>query len=289
MLTSAFAALLGLLAQNQAPSGQAPPSQFELNGFILEQSSSDIAGAFPRLFQADTTDDGWIYHTYVVDRTTGSYMSFKFPSGSAYAIAIQIAGGPGTPMRPFLGLSLGAPTAEVVAVLGPPSSTRRLSDWPAVSWTYDNRNYSLEVDTLGRLSSIQIFGYDGFSDSLVDTLPDIGILRGALAHRDVDAVLTMVAPDLELRWNGQPVHYGTSARQALSDSTSTMAQAMFGPTLSALTVLSAPRAMVRATPEIRGEHTRTVRYRPPGTAEYPTLVFVAYVGSWRLWEADFGP
>jgi hypothetical protein len=289
MCILAFAGVLSLLVQAQAPASQAPPSQFELNGFILEQSSSDIAGAFPRLFRADTTNDGWIYRTYIVDRATGSYMSFKFPSGSVYAIAIQIAGGPSTPMRPFLGLRLGAPSPEIVAALGPPSSTRRLPDWPAVSWAYDGRNYSLEVDTLGRLSSIQIFGYDGIPDSLQDTLPDLKALHRALANRDVDAVLSMVAPDLELRWKGQPLHYGTSARQAVSDTASAFAQALFGPTPSVLAVLSAPGSMDQGTRELRGERTRTIRYRPQSTIEYPTLVFVAYVGAWRLWEADFGP
>lgn len=268
---------------------QTAPSQVLLNGFLIGQAATDISDAFPKLFQADTTEDGWVYRTYILDRATHSYMSFKFPTGSEFTTSVQIAGAPGTPMIAFSGVRLGSSEAEILEAFGPPSEKRRLPDWPATAWDYDDRNYSFEVDTLGQLSSIQVFGYQGLVSPPDSSLPDLKSLSKVLAAKDPDALLPLLAGDFEGRWHHQPLHFKGAARSALADSTTDIFSALYGPEPSLLALLTGPPVLTRAIREVRLGDVRTVRYRPAEPADYPSIVFVALPGGWRIWEIDFGP
>src|SRR5205809_7003960 len=85
------------------------PSQRELNGFLLGQHKDAIAASFAKVLQIDTTSDGWINRSYLLDRPHRAYMSFKFSHGRLdYATSVQVAGDSGTPMVPFVGIVLGS-------------------------------------------------------------------------------------------------------------------------------------------------------------------------------------
>jgi hypothetical protein len=267
---------------------QLPPSQRELNGFLIGQQAEAIGASFPALFQVDTASDGWIYRTYLVDRATHSYMSFKFPPGSSLALSVQIAGGKGTPMRPFLGVQLGDSEDVLRARFGPPTRTKRLADWPATVWDYASRNYSFEVDTTGRLSSIQIYTDDGFPTEAPTEDPALDDLSTSLEFRDQDDVLEMLAPDVVLNWRGRSMHFPKGARQSLADSTSEFDKALFGPWPSLRLLLERYASTLQAERGVRLGGKQTLGYRLPG-APYPSVVFVASEGAWRVWEVDFGP
>jgi hypothetical protein len=215
-------------------------------------------------------------------------MSFKFPPGSPFSLSVQIAGGKGTPMRPFLGVQLGDSEDVLRARFGPPTRVKRLADWPATGWEYAGRNYSFEVDTTGRLSSIQIYTEDGFPAGPPTEDPALDDLSTALEFRDQDDVLEMLAPDVVLRWHGRSLHFPKGARQSLTDSTSEFAKALFGPWPSLAQLLERYATTLEPQRGVRLGGKDTWRYRLPG-AVYPSVVFVANAGAWRVWEVDFGP
>jgi hypothetical protein len=90
-------------------------------------------------------------------------------------------------MHPFLGVVLGSDTARVSARLGPPSTVEPESDPPLLLWSYGNRNYSVEFTPAGRLSSIQLFGYDGFGRLPPEPLPRLELLREGLVQQECNA------------------------------------------------------------------------------------------------------
>ncbi len=146
--------------------GAQAPSQRELNGVLIGQYKDAIAASFAKIIQVDTTTDGWIYRTYALDRSHRAYMSFKFPHDRPdYTASVQIAGDSGTPMIPFLGLVLGDRRESLLIHLGQPKHITHERDLNLDLYDYDDRNYSVEVDSLGRVSSIQILGDDGFAKS----------------------------------------------------------------------------------------------------------------------------
>src|SRR2546422_3227557 len=160
-MKSGSLAAIGLLAVFVPTVRAQLPSQRELNGFLIGQHKDAIAGSFARLMHADTTTDGWIDRVYLVDGLHHAYMAFKFPHDRIdFTISVQIAGDSGTPMLPFLGLRLGDHCEVLVARLGRPSQIDHEADLNLDLYQYAHRNYSVEVDAQGRVSSIQIFAYD---------------------------------------------------------------------------------------------------------------------------------
>ena len=55
-------------------------SQRQLNGFLIGQHRDAIAASFSTVLRVDTTSDGWLYRSYLLDTTHHAYMSFKFSS-----------------------------------------------------------------------------------------------------------------------------------------------------------------------------------------------------------------
>src|SRR2546430_5936982 len=48
--------------------------------FLIGQHRDAIAASFSTVLRVDTTSDGWLNRTYLLDKTHHAYMSFKFPS-----------------------------------------------------------------------------------------------------------------------------------------------------------------------------------------------------------------
>ena len=103
---------------------QNPPSQRELNGFLIGQDADAIAGGFSTQPKEQKYDDGWIDRVYALDSLNTSFMVFGYPDSLHDCLSIQITGRMGTEMRPFLGLKLGDPREKIIASLGPPSKVQ---------------------------------------------------------------------------------------------------------------------------------------------------------------------
>jgi hypothetical protein len=57
---------------------QSPPSQYELNGFLLGQHIKSINQQLGAPAQEQHTDDHWVNRVYIMDRAHHAYMVFKF-------------------------------------------------------------------------------------------------------------------------------------------------------------------------------------------------------------------
>lgn len=204
------------------PPFDAPPSQYELNGYLLGQGKASIRRALGAPFQTIPHEDGWMDEAYLLSRPYHAYMGFKFePGDSLHAIAVQVAGDPGTAMRPFLGIHLGSTRQEVEARFGPPSEVSHEDDVDVDLLTWAGRNYSFEVDTAGRVNSIQILGYEGIRERPLDTEPDpLARLKATAATGSTDSLLAILAPDLAFIQDSVVTRFTRAPRVELDDPTS---------------------------------------------------------------------
>lgn len=289
-MTSKCVALLLVLANASAPvAGAQALSQRELNGFLLGQHKDAIAASFTTVLRVDTTSDGWVYRTYLLDRARHAYMSFKFPQNPAdFAVSVQIAGDSGTLMVPFVGLALGSSRDALLARFGRPSRVEHQSDVNTDLYDYDNSNYSFEVNAHGLVSSIQILGEEGFPKPPTGAPPSLDSLAYAL-EAGGEAALQYLASDVEIYRAGKAVSFRHRALTDLQSDTSEIAVALFQGPKSLSAILHTPTIRASADVNLRvwehGSSGWVWKFAPPtAVAE---LVFKASAGRWRVWEVRY--
>ena len=278
--------LLGALLPVHSATAQSQPSQMELNGFLLGQHRGSLDHALGVPFQVDTQSDGWTDRVYGLDRAYHAYMAFKFTAQRpAYAVSIQVAGRPGTPLRPFLGLTLGSPRAEIVARLGPPTSVTPEPDLHLELLEYAGRNYSFEVDSTGVLSSIQIFGHDGLPERPTSHEQDpLERFRAALVSGAVDSLMKVLAPDAEFYRGSQVVTYERAPRTELEDHASSIWAFLFADSIGLASAVRVKPSDSAVRIEESGMVGLVYKYDAGPVRE---LFFAWFPGGYRLWEARF--
>ncbi len=266
---------------------QSPPSQTELNGFLLGQYKKVLDNTFGTPYKEIKTEDGWLYLAYLLDKQSEAYMWFKFTNDDQkHVFSIQIEGLPTTKMTPFLGLRLGDDKSRVMAVLGQPSAIRPDNELKLELYKYDGRNYSVEINAQGKLSSIQIFGYEGFLQE-PKSFPRIEKLQQYVLQRDIDGLMTVLAPDFEAYKGGQTYTFSTAARSELSHASSPLVRFLLGDRDSLRAVFAVER--LNGEPEIR-IYTKAAPgrvFKFPRSKIIREIVYKFFAGDWKVWEVQF--
>jgi hypothetical protein len=199
-------------------------------------------------------------------------------------ISIQIAGNVGTPMRPFLGLLLGDDKLKVQRALGDPTRIEPEEAYYVDLYTYADRNYSLEINRAGKLSSIQIMGYAGFDKRPSSAVPDVESFRKLVVNRDVDGLLAALAGDLEIYQGDRTYDFSQSARAVFADPKSEISRLLLGDEGS----LRAAFTTEKFEPDAQ---IRLYEKGPPGSAVkfahskiVQEVVYKAEGGAWKVWE-----
>jgi hypothetical protein len=284
---SRFFLLLSLLSPAVLAQSKFPPSQRGLNGFLLGEDAAPIAAGFDTLLKDQRYNDGWTDRVYSLDSAGTSYMVFGFSDSSDDCMSIQITGKSKTPMHPFLGLRLGDAREKVIATLGTPSQIRHLQRHAMSFLHYDNRNYSVELDSIGRLWSIRILGYEGFAGVPPDSVPDLSTTFAALRSGDPDMILEALAPDVELIANDTAYSFMGAPLDVVSNRATRFSQLLYaGPSSLAALDESQIRAAV-LDPQSSDDAAHVLRYIFPDNSPVKDVVFVVHAGEWRIWDARF--
>lgn len=285
------AVLLAALAAQHAAA--APPTTvLELNGWMLGQHQSAVSAYYPTPYQSH--DAGPIRNdVHVLDRDSKTYMIFSIDESrpTNYLLMVQLTGGP-TPAQKhaFLGLRLGDPAARVREVLGEPDQTRT-SDLPGVTmWDYTQRNYTVEIGADDRLYSIRLEYWTGLPSAPPKEevgAPPLKPFTDAIKKRDVEALVKLLMPDVEVYIDGEPQQVAGPFRDQLADPTSPVAAALFGKPVSVAKAL----ANAAGPPEVDVRIWEdagvgwVVKYpQPKSGPQIVELVWKYYPGGWRVWE-----
>jgi hypothetical protein len=262
---------------------QFPPSQRELNGYLLGQDAKPLSEGFDSLIREQKYSDGWIERVYSLDTAHSAFMVFGFSDSSDDCLSIQITGEAGTSMRPFLGLRLGDTREKINEILGLPTQVQHLAATHLEFLQYRHRNYTVELDSLGNLWSIRILGYRGFPENPPDSLPELATVFQSLRSKDPEIILEALAPDAELIVGDSVYTFAGSAFDVVSDPSSRFAQLLYS---SPTGLASLDRSFIRvATPDPASLSVNVPKYEFPPNSPVEDVVFVVHAGKWRIWEA----
>ncbi len=137
------------------------------------------------------------FEAFVISEEPVLYMVFQYHKDEPELIhSIQITGADGKHDPEFRGLRLGMTPGEVEKVLGKPSKKASVGEHGTL-WEFDKTNYSVEISTANKLSSIRIFDRPaGAPDQkALPKFPDYVKTLQAGTNSELSALL---APDLEL-------------------------------------------------------------------------------------------
>jgi len=281
------AALLCLVLYASAAAAENPPSQIELNGFLLGQYVKMLDSTFGTPFQEEMTEDGLAYRAYVLSKESQGYMVFQSTTERPqYIFSIQITGKVGTNTTPFLGLRLGDDKSKVLQVLGKPSKVKRVQELKLEYLTYKNRNYSVEIDEEGRLYSIRILGFEGFPEKPKE-FPKIEGFKRCVVDRDVDCLLTQLAPDFEVYKEGQLYTFTSGARTELMNPESPVVRLLLGDKDSVRAVFAEERSPGESEFRMYEKGSIDVVFKFYKSKIISEIVYTTFAGQSRVWEIRF--
>jgi len=188
----------------------------DLYGFRLGQFKETAANELGEPFQEGELDDGYKYQAFIIKSDSNSYMIFGCAPEQADIIrSIQISerkGKNATTDTGFKGLKLGTSKKQVEQMLGKPDEKKDIGDYGEL-WSYDERaNYSIEIGTNGKLSSVKI--WDIYSDDTPDVtkLPKFkNVIKLMSSKNNVD-MASILAPGIEIYYKDQTLFFNKSLK-----------------------------------------------------------------------------
>jgi hypothetical protein len=178
----------------------------ELAGFSIGQYRAVVKNELGDPVKTDKYSDGFEYEIYLIDPDTSLYMIFEYsPVDLEIVWSIQLTGK--AYHTDFKDLHLGADESLVRKALGVPSKRVDIHEY-GQKWQYDGRNYSVEISTKGKLSSIKITDDSDqfFPKATVSAIPSYEQVAAALNSNDRSTVKAVLCPDVEV-YRGDSTYY----------------------------------------------------------------------------------
>ncbi|HEY0653777.1 MAG TPA: hypothetical protein VGD65_11645 [Chryseosolibacter sp.] len=259
----------------------------ELAGFVLGQARKNVHAQLGPPFQRSLHTDGWLSEFHKLKPDTSVYALFKYnPADTSRIYAIELVGEKFPEMHPFRGLKLGDTKEKVSATLGKSDRTETVDDPPVTTYFYNNENYSVDIDDRGLLYGIQIFG-NILAHKPVGT-PSVKHFKNAVVSKNIDSLVSWLAPDAELHKGGKVVTYRVGARAELADANSEFRKLLLGDTGSLYFVFAKEYAEgtseSRMHPELN-QMTMVDKFFDSNTIS--EIVFRTHAGKWKVYEVIF--
>lgn len=258
--------------------------EIDLNGFRLQQYLSVVDKTLGNPFKTMEMGDmvANLYHldndAYIV---VGHYKKYK------YNIALLQITGKSRTALPFKNLVLGDSKEKVIQMLGKPDKVEVEGDSnPKLTmYSYNARNYSVELDENDRLYSIQI---DTTSDLMTKTdsaESEWNDFKAAVLSKKFAAVSEYLKPDVEIYKSGKTLSIDTKFSDFQKAPNKEFASALIGDKNSVLQEISQsePVQEFRLTEKIG----MGIVYKFPNGKILNEIVFFPFGGKYRVYEIDF--
>lgn len=181
-------------------------TEISLNGFRLQQFVNIAPGVLGAPLQSRETEHLGMT-AYPVD--ANSFMVVTHHKSHPHNISKLQLTGSATSALAFKGLTLGDPKDKVLSVLGPPDEIEKINEPKVSLYRYRARNYTVELDESDRLYSIQIFMTTELNEKRDVTKDDWKDFKAAVISKDVQKVLEMMRPDVEIFKSGKTLSIRT--------------------------------------------------------------------------------
>lgn len=257
-------------------------SEIELNGWRLQQLFQAVEASMGTPVKVAEQGDEHL-RAYMIDER--AYMVFGYHK--AYPNHVHSVQLTGTTERAlaFRGLRLGDPWERVREVLGEPDTRVEVDDPRVTRHEYDDANFSVEIDTEGRLFSIRLHT----SAEIVANLPEADNpwpgFKAAVLAGDFAALAEWLRPDVEVYTAGRILSIEGRYRDLVETPDPALLAALLGGDDSVRV------ALARAEP---GQELRMIEkvgigpvYKFPAGSPLEEIVFLPYAGRYRVYEIAF--
>ena len=282
--------LFFILFASQVAFSQVTDGEVELAGFILGQYRRTVHEQLGPPLERRKTEEGWIYEFHAIKPDTSVYALFKYPVWDTTRIySIQLTGDQHPDELVGLrGIRLGTSIDEVTRVFGTPSKKEAVDDPPVDIHYYDHKNYSFDFDrNTGKLFGIQIYGRI-LEEKPLASSPELHSFRNAVLSKNVDSLISHIAPDAEFYKAGKVITYKVGARNEFENHESEMVKHLLSDSNSLLYVFRTEKAS--AVSERRIYNTKgdvTTVYKFPESQVINEIVFLPHAGRWKVYEVRF--
>ena len=262
----------------------APAHEVALNGFLIYQFRDTVKKVLGKPFQTGKTERSE-YEAYAMG--DDAYMAFEYlKDHKDWVYSIQISGSKAR-MAPFKGLVLGDSREKVLAALGKPDRTEKVSNGRKELLVYDAENCSVEVDTKGRLVSIRIYWYeDLFTPPDGDNEKNWNAFRRAIQKKDFKAISGYFRPDAEIYRDGQVLSIDRAFEPFFLASKGKFFDAILSDKNS---VYSEVKSNVSDRMDMRLHEKMGPGFvhKFPKSKVLEEIYFLPYAGKWRIYEVKF--
>jgi hypothetical protein len=261
--------------------------EIELAGFVLGQHRQTVHAQLGAPIQVSRQKDGWVYEFHKFTPDTSVYGLFKYsPSDTNRIYGIEMVGKRYEEMHPFRGIRLGATQDKVFAALGQHDRTEKIEDPPLTTQFYKHKNYSVDIDSKGHLYGIQIFG--NIMNNTPTHDPSIKGFKNAILTKNIDSLITWLAPDVEILKGEKVLRYSHGARVELNNPNSEFTKSLFAETQSVWYAFA--KEYAEGTSETRlhpqlNQITSVDKFFDSNVIS--EIVFRTHAGKWKVYEIRF--
>jgi len=185
----------------------------DLYGFKLGQYRETAKNELGNPIQYGKFDDGFVYEAYLLKPDTSLYIIFEYAARDTNIIwSIQVSGSNSTTDVGFKNATLGIDKIQTEKLFGKPTSIEDIGDY-GNKWDYDKTNFSLEVNTKGKLSSIKVLDNSGelFPNGPdLKKIPSFDDIRIILSSNNNEEILKLLSGDIEVYKNDSTYYFKKS-------------------------------------------------------------------------------
>lgn len=185
----------------------------DLYGFKLGQYRETAKNELGNPIQYGKFDDGFVYEAYLLKPDTSLYIIFEYAARDTNIIwSIQVSGSNSTTDVGFKNATLGIDKIQTEKLFGKPTSIEDIGDY-GNKWDYDKTNFSLEVNTKGKLSSIKVLDNSGElfpSGPDLKKIPSFDDIRIILSSNNNEEILKLLSGDIEVYKNDSTYYFKKS-------------------------------------------------------------------------------
>lgn len=262
---------------------------YDLNGFRLRQYREAVFNELGEAPQSGAMGDDMEYEAFFLSEEPLVYMVFQYRLPyDGLIFSIQITGDDPRIDLGFRGLRFGASEQDVIKALGQPARRIDVGE-RGTRLEFDKANFSVEVNTEKRLSSVRIM-----DDDDVVSLPDP---KSIPAFKDMVKTLSsgtnaemseLISPDLELYVDGKATFFGRRLRAEIASDTSKIFSTIRGLSKELAAVNESKPDEFEANLRLRmgADPMHVIKFKK--TKKVREIVLKWNGRRWLLWEFDAG-
>lgn len=193
----------------------------ELNGFKLKQFRDVPTTEFKKPLQKEIYDDGFEYELFLLKPDSTAYMIFEYADWDKNIIwSIQLYGDDEHLNPNFKNLKMGMSKENLIKEIGQPSNVKNVGEYGEML-EYDNANYSFEINTKNRLSSIKINDLysEYYPKPKVEEIPSFESVLKTLKS-DNQKISEILSPSLEVYKNDETIYFKNSWQNEIENDVS---------------------------------------------------------------------